>query len=458
MFPMPLMNACRKRVAFVASRGLSRIAVLLVLWSAALASHAALPIQQWVAASGARVLFVESHDLPMLDVSVEFPAGSGRDAIESSGLANVTQRLMRLGVEGMNEDAISRGFADVGAMLNSTFDADRAGFSLRTLSSDAEQKQALDVMGRIVQSPSFPEPTLEREKARAIATLKESDTKPETIVMRRFAHLLYADHPYGLRTTGEPKTIAQLTRANLVGFYQSHYNADVAVVAIMGDITRARAGEIAEQLTRDLPKAAAPLPPIAPVRALTTALESDVEHPSAQAHILVGQPGLKRIDPDYFPLWVGNYILGGGGFTSRLYNEVREKRALSYSVYSFFVPFEQQGPFQIGLQTRSDQAQEALRVVRGVLSDFATKGPTPAELEGAKQNIVGGFALRIDSNQKILNYLAVIGFYELPIDYLDTFTTRIEAVTLEQIRDAYTRRIDPQRMATVVVGGGKPSQ
>ena len=140
--------------------------------------------------------------------------------------------------------------------------------------------------------------------------------------------------------------------------------------------------------------------------------------------------------------------------TSRLYEQVRERRGLSYSVYSLFIPYQQPGPFQVGLQTRRDQAQEAVAVVRKVLTDFAVNGPTAAELEAAQQNLVGGFALRIDSNQKIINYLAVIGFYRLPLDYLDAFTGRIEAVTLEQIRDAFRRRLDPDRLATVVVGAG----
>jgi zinc protease len=189
------------------------------------------------------------------------------------------------------------------------------------------------------------------------------------------------------------------------------------------------------------------------VSPLAAAVERDIERPSAQAHILLGQPGLKRSDPDYFPLWVGNYILGGGGINSRLYQQVREKRGLSYSVYSYFAPLQQLGAFQIGLQTRGDQAKEALAVVRRVLADFVAEGPTAQELEGAKQNIIGGFALRIDSNRKIHDYLGVIGFYRLPLDYIDTFSAKVEAVTLEQIRDAFHRRIDPDHLATVVVGG-----
>lgn len=414
--------------------------------------EAALPIQSWTASSGALVLFVESHDLAMLDVSVELPAGSARDTPQTSGLASLTQRLLRLGADRMDEDEIARRLADVGANLNTTFDVDRAGYALRTLSSDAEQQQALMVLSRVLQAPSFPEKVLAREKTRVIAGLKEADTKPDIIASRTFARLLFRDHPYALRAMGEPDTVAALTRSDVVGFYRSHYCPDRAVVAIMGDVTRQRAGEIADQLTRDLPAASGPLPPLPPVPPLAASIERDIEHPSAQSHVLTGQPGVARNDPDYFPLLVGNHILGGGGMTSRLYEQVRERRGLSYSVYSTFVPYQQPGPFQIGLQTRRDQAQEAVAVVRKVLADFIANGPTVAELQAAQQNLVGGFALRIDSNQKILNYLAVIGFYRLPLDYLDTFTARIEAVTLEQIRDSFRRRIDPERLATVVVG------
>ena len=419
-------------------------------------AQAALPIQSWTAPSGALVLFVESHDLPMLDVSVELPAGSARDTPSSSGLANLTLRLMRLGANGMDEDEIARRLADIGANLNASFDVDRAGYTLRTLSSDAEQREALAVMSRVLQAPSFPTAVLEREKSRVIAGLKEADSKPDIIASRTFARLVFRDHPYALRATGEPDTVATLTRDNVVDFYRAHYPAKRAVVAIMGDVTRERAAEIAEQLTRDLPQTSATLAPLPPPKPLEAPIERDIEHPSAQSHVLIGQPGVARSDPDYFPLLVGNHILGGGGMTSRLYEQVRERRGLSYSVYSIFIPFQQPGPFQVGLQTRRDQAQDAVSVVRKVLTDFVADGPTAAELDAAKQNLIGGFALRIDSNQKILGYLAVIGFYRLPLDYLDTFTTRIENVTLEQIRDAFARHVEANRLATVVVGAPAP--
>ncbi|MHB1099953.1 MAG: M16 family metallopeptidase, partial [Burkholderiales bacterium] len=195
-----------------------------------------------------------------------------------------------------------------------------------------------------------------------------------------------------------------------------------------------------------------PIPSLPEVKLPASAETKMIPYPSSQSHILIGYPGVTRDDPDYFPLLVGNYVLGGGGFESRLLNEVREKRGLAYSVYSYFYPLERKGPFEVGLQTRKDQTREALAIVRKTLGDYIAKGPTPKEIIAAKENLVGGFPLRIDSNRKIVDYLAMIGFYHLPLTYLDDFTKNVDEVTAVQIRDAFSRRINPANMVTVVVG------
>jgi len=415
-------------------------------------ANATLPIQQWQSANGARVLFVETHDLPMLDVSVDFPAGASRDTREKSGAASLTLRLMGLGVQGMMEEQISERFADVGAQPSGRFDADRAGFSLRTLSSAAERDQALDLMARILQQPTFPQAILEREKARVLAGLREADTKPETIADREFRRIIYGSHPYGLRGSGEIETVEKLTLADLEEFYRRYYVSDAAIVSIIGDVTRDQARTIAEQLTGKLQKSRKPIPALPPVPALAAGQTVRIAHPATQAHIVIGQPGIRRKDPDYFPLWLGNYVLGGGGFSSRLSEEIRQKRGFAYSTYSYFNPLGQAGPFQIGLQTKKEQSEEALKVANDILATFVSGGPTQQELDNAKQNVIGGFPLRIDSNRKILDYLSIIGFYDLPLNYLDEFPAKIEAVTLAEVKDAWRRRIRPDRMATVVVG------
>jgi zinc protease len=292
---------------------------------------------------------------------------------------------------------------------------------------------------------------LDREKKRIIDAIKEADTKPETLVSRNFNELAYGNHPYGLRGSGEVATVARIVRDDLVAFYRRYYTADQAVVAIIGDLARTDAEQLAEQLTAELPRSAS-TPSIPPVPSLTRAETRVIPHPASQSHLLMGMPGIKRSDPDYFPLFVGNYILGGGGFSSRITEEVRSKRGLAYSAYSYFSPMQERGPFVIGLQTRKDQAGEALAVVRATLKEFLADGPTADELLKAKQNLVGGFPLRIDSNRKILDYLGVIGFYHLPLTYLEDFVPSVEKVTLADIRDAFARRVDPARMVTVVVG------
>ncbi|SOD17538.1 M16 family metallopeptidase [Nitrosomonas ureae] len=411
---------------------------------------ASLSIQFWQASSGARVYFVENHDLPILDVSVEFAAGSSMDISTQSGCASLVQQLLSLGSGGFSEDQIATALADVGAQTRSHFDRDRAGIVLRTLSSERERKQALDVFARIIQFPEFPQAILSREKARTISSIKESSTKPDYIAERELMKMLYGNHPYGFNEQGEIETLSKLQREDLLAFYRAHYVAEGAVIAIIGDVTRLEAAAIAEKLTEGLPSAGQSRD-VQPVT-IPVAETKRLPHPAAQSHIQLAYPGLRRNDPDYFPLLVGNHILGGGGFVSRLMEEVRQQRGLAYSVYSFFAPYKEQGPFQIGLQTKKEQSEEALALTQKVLKDFVLNGPTEKELVAAKQNIIGGFPLRIDSNSKILSFLSVIGFYQLPLTYLTDYLVAVEAVTAEQIRQAFQRRIQPDGMVAVIAG------
>lgn len=428
------------------------------LWAACLSllagtAHASLPIQHWQTGNGAQVYFVESRGLPLLDVSVEFDAGTRRDTPEKSGLAGLTARLLSLGAGGTTEEEISRRLADIGAQLGATVDSDRAGMTLRTLSSARERTQALELMARILHQPDFPDATLEREKARTIAALREEDTQPAPIGAKVFEAALYGTHPYGLPEAGRVETLSGLQRNDVLDFYRRHYVAASAVIAMVGDVSRAEAEAIAEQLATGLPQTDSALPPLPEVSPLAAAEVRHIPHPASQSHILMGVPGMSRQDADYFPLLVGNYILGGGGFASRLTEEVREKRGLAYSVYSYFMPLAQPGPFLIGLQTKREQVTEALDITRATLRRFVAEGPSTDEVRRARQNLIGSFPLRLDSNKKIHGYLSMIGYYRLPLDYLDQYVKNVANVTLAEIRDAFRRRIDPDRVVTIIVGG-----
>ena len=433
-------------------KNLIRPVLAAALWVAACAAQAALPIQHWTTSSGAGVYFVESRSIPMLDINVDFDAGGRRAPADKAGLGGLTHTLVKAGSAGHSEEEISRRIADVGAQLGGSVDRDRAGLSLRTLSSESERAQAIATLAEILQTPAFPEAAFAREKARLVDAVKEEETKPDAIASKAFYRLLYGAHPYAFAPT--PETVLRIERADVEGFYRANYVAGRAVVTIIGDADRALAERIAEQLTAGLPRAAGapvPLPAVVQPRGETV----HIVHPATQSHILLGLPAMTRNDPDYFPLLVGNYTLGGGGFVSRLMREVREKRGYAYSVYSYFLPLAQEGPFQIGLQTKKEQAEAALAQVRIVLDGFLVHGPSAAELKAAKQNLIGGFALRIDSNRKLLDQVALIGYYQLPLSWLDDFTARVEKVSVAEVRAAFARRVRPDNLVTVVVGSGE---
>ncbi len=410
-------------------------------------AHAGPQIQHWVAPTGAKVYLVASRDLPILDVQIDFVAGGARSPADKSGVASLTASLLEAGAGDLDEERISARLVDLGAHLSSSSDSDKAGMNLRTLSSAEEKTGALALMRAVLSAPTFPEAVLAREKTRTIESLKEADTRPDAIAGKRFVAALYPGHPYGNVAT--PESVARITRDDLVNFHKTYYTARAAVVSIIGDVSKSEAEAIAVQLTEVLPAGE----PVAALPAVTLPQRDTIKiaHPAAQSHIHIGLPAVSRTDPDYFALLVGNYTLGGGGFVSRLMKEVREKRGYAYSVYSYFAPRVLPGPFEIGLQTKREQAQDALKVVDDVLTKFLEEGPTAQELAAAQKNLMDGQALRIDSNAKLLGYLSLIGFYGLPLDYLDQFPRKIGAITRDDVKAAFRRHVKPENLVTVIV-------
>jgi zinc protease len=428
---------------------MKNLALALVLGAFATLAQAGPRIEHWTVPSGARVFFIESRVVPIVDVQVDFAAGGAYAPADKAGLAGLTRGLLDSGAGDLDEEKIADRLADIGAILGGGADQDRASVSLRALSSAREREAAVELMRLVLQQPSFPADVLAREKARTIAGIREADTRPASIAAKRFAAALYPSHPYGQVPTAE--SVENISRDDLLAFYRAHYGARRAVVSIIGDLSRNEAEALAQRLTAGLPDA--PAEDSLPDTALPARSTVRVDHPATQAHIQLGLPAVRRGDPDYVPLFVGNYILGGGGFVSRLMKEVREKRGYAYSVYSYFQPQKQPGPFQVGLQTKREQAGKALKVVEDVLAEFLARGPSEEELRAARRNLADGFPLRIDSNRKLLEYLSVIGFYGLPLTYLDDFPRKVEAVTAADIRAAFARHVKPEHFVTVIVGG-----
>jgi zinc protease len=425
---------------------------------------AAIPIQQWTQPGGAKVYLVESPSIPMVDVRIDFDAGGRREPADKSGLASVTAGMISKGIEARNgepaldENQLGEAWADLGAGFGARAGSDRMSFSLRSLTYPDLLPKAVNLAARQMGEPAFPEAIWQRERQRMAASIREANTQPATLAGRAYAAAVYGSHPYGHDTTE-----ATLERISVQDMKQMYRLVEPcrAKVSIVGAVTRAQADAMVATLLSRLPAATSgrcePLPAVAEVPPLAEPSVKEIPFASAQAHVLIGQPGYKRSDPDHFALMVGNYTLGGGGFVSRLTQEVREKRGLSYSVYSYFSPGLHAGAFTVGLQTRPDQAAQAVQVSREVLARFVNQGPTEAELKAAKDNLIGGFPLLIDSNRKLLDNVANIAWNDLPLDYLDTWVAHVQRITVADVKAAFARKLQPQRMVTVTVGAAKPS-
>lgn len=408
-------------------------------------------IQSWETAQGVQVMFVESHSLPMVDIRVVFSAGSARDG-DKPGLALLANSQLTSGAGNMDADRIAAKLEDIGAELNNESYRDMALLSLRSLSDTDKLKQALNIMRQVLGSPTFPAKALARDQRRLLAVIAQKQQQPDSVATDAFYAAVYGGHPYAHPPEGTAASIQAITREDLLAFHKQYYVPANAVVAVVGDLSRTAAETYVDELLRGLPQGDKPAP-IPPVPALDKGEEIRLPMKTSQTHILLGQPGMRRGDKDYFPLYVGNHVLGGSGFASRLMQSIREDRGLVYDVHSYFLPMDVKGPFIAGMQTRNAQAEEALKLLREDIRRFVEQGPTKKELDKAIRNITGGFPLNIDSNQELVNYLAMIAFYRLPLDYLDNFNANIKAVTVDAIKDAFRRRIHPDSFVSVIVGG-----
>ena len=407
-------------------------------------------VQHWQTKNGARVYFIPAMDLPMVDVHLVFDAGSARDA-DKAGLALLTNGMLSEGAAGKNAQLLAEEFEAVGASFSNNALRDMATLSLRSLTEGRYLKPALKNLKNIIARPDFPASAFKRELGRMKISLKARKQSPAAIANEVFMKNLYGVHPYASPTGGTEKSLNVLNLADIKAHYKKYYVAKNAVVAVVGNMTRQQAEKMTNDLLDGLAagERAQALPEVKP---LTESKTIRIDFPSRQSHILMGQLGIKRGDADYFTLYVANHPFGGSGFASRLVDEVREKRGLAYSVYSYFSPMRLHGPFQLGLQTRNDQAEQALHIVNEELKKYVNEGPKEKELEASLTNITGGFPLRVDSNSKLVGYLAMIGFYDLPLDYMNQFVEKIKSVNKEAIKDALKRRVFPEKLLTVIVG------
>ena len=434
------------------------ILVCLLTFGYFAAAHAILPIERLDSFKGSKGYLVQTKALPMVDIEVSIDAGDRFDPSGKSGLADMAAGLMNYGVRGdqgiLSEAQIADEIADLGANVGLSVGGERAILRIRSLSRKDLRDRAVKLAAAMLSSPTYETKIVEREKQRTITNLLEAETKPEFVLERRFAKSIYGDYPLGNNPT--VKSIAAVSAKDLTQFHQQFYRSDRMIVSIVGDVDRAQANEIVQTLLQKIPQSGNPIAKLpelqrSPVEPLAQR-EIQIPFDSQQAHIAMGMTAVTRSNPDYFPLLVGNYILGGGGFVSRLMSEVREKRGLAYSVSSYFGPGKDTGIFKAGLQTKNDQAVLALEVMSSTIAKFIADGPSPTELLAAKSNLVNGYPLRIDNNRKLLDNVSSIAWNNLPLDTMEVWTQQVEAVTLEQVRAAFQKYLAMDRMKIVVLG------
>ncbi|MAD01970.1 MAG: peptidase M16 [Pseudomonadales bacterium] len=412
-----------------------------------------LDLQHWQTSQGTPVYYMHADELPMLDVQILFAAGASRDG-ELPGLAGFTNAMLNEGTGNLDAGDIAAGFERLGAQFSNSAHRDMGLLGLRTLTASDKLEPALSLFAQILAKPSFPEASLQRIREQMLAGLRYARQRPDSQASEALWSTLYPGHPYGIPPDGTQESINAITREDLQRFQQTYYNASNAVIALVGAVDRQRAEQLAQHLADAMPQGdAAPRTPAPePVSAST----QHIDFASNQTHLLIAQQGISRDDPDYAALYLGNQILGGGGFGSRLVHEIREQRGLAYSPRSTFSAMQAPGPFYISIQTRADQAEQALDVANQVLDEFIRSGPTDTELSRAKQQMLGEFPLSTASNGAIVSQLGAIGFYDLPLNYMQLFLDRVQALTSEDIRDAFARQLPADRRVIITVGPPQP--
>jgi zinc protease len=428
-----------------------RVLVLLLLLMSS--AQAKLDIQHWTTPEGAKVFFAQTKGLPILDIQLNFDAAASRDG-DQFGLASLTSSLLGTATQYHNEEQIINTFESVGAQFSSSSLKDMSIVSLRTLSRPLILKKSLDTFVEVITQPSFEQKYLTREKRQTLRAIEAAKQSPASVASLAFNQAVFGDHPYAHAKIGTQATIEKISLKDLQQHYQKFYVAKNLTIALVGDISRAKAKQVARQISHGLNVGtkAVTNPKVLP---LQKPQKIYIEFPSEQTHLLIGQSGVNRSHPDYYPLYLGNHIFGGSGLTSILSDEIREKKGLAYSAYSYFTKMQSNGFFMMRMQTKNDQALEAKNIALQTLKNFRNNAIDIQKLQDGKDNIIGGFALETASNANILTYLSIIGFYDLPLDYLSGFTDKIKGISAADIQKSYARLIDMDKLIVLSVGATK---
>ncbi len=410
-------------------------------------------VDRSILSNGLVLLFAEEHSLPVVNFYLLIDAGSRTDPIGQEGVAHLTAKALLLGTSQRTASRLNDELDAMGAVLSSSCNKDYATLSLEVLKKDVQNGLALFV--EVVTSPSFPRKELRREIERIKASIKASEQRPGECAMRQFAEAVFQGSPYGHAVEGNEHALDNLTRAQVRRFYRTYYEPGNSILVVVGDMTldelrthvipvleqwsgQPRSSRVSNLDARSMPEMREKI--------------VGIDRPTNQSHIVMGHVGISRDNPDFYALSVMNYILGGGGFASRLFNEIRNRRGLAYSVSSLLTTGKYQGSFGIVLQTKHASAQEAIDLTRQEVERIRTEGVTDEELQSAKRYLTGSFPLRIDTSEELSQFLVQVEYYGLGLDYPEKYNALINALSKEDIMRVARTYLHPDACVLVVVG------
>ncbi len=425
-----------------------RFVLTLFLLVAALPARAGVEIAEITTPGGLKAWLVEDHSIPFVALELRFRGGASLDAPDARGATNLMVALLEEGAAERDARAFAQATEELAARFGYSTSDDAVSVSARFLTES--RAASVDLLRDSLVAPRFDEDAIERVRAQVLAGLRSDETDPRDIASREAARLIYGDHPYGSKQEGTPESVAALTRDDLVAAHRAALSRDRVYISAVGDITAEELGVLLDHLLGDLPETGAPLPERADLTLPGGVKVVEFETPQSVA--LFAQPGIDRHHPDFFAAFILNHILGGGGFESRLMAEVREKRGLTYGVYSYIADKDAAEIWAGSVASANDRVAEAIDVIRAEWTRLRDEGVTAEELENAKTYLTGAYPLRFDGNGTIASIAVGMQMDGLPTDYIANRNDMVNAVTLEEINRVARERLDPGALTFVVVG------
>lgn len=422
------------------------ITVILLLGHSASAS---LVPKRSVLDNGLVLLTSEQRALPIVAIELMIDAGSRHESAEQAGLANLTSKLLSFGTKRRNALQISETLDFIGAGLSTGASENVASMSMTILKKDLTT--GLELVGEILTSSIFPQGEIDRQKQTILAAIKAKEDDPGAVAGKAFAAALFPQSPYGRPVEGTESSVKGLQQKNLREFFARYYRPNRSILSVVGDVSEQEIIGALKPALRAWSKGAASTAPPAPSR-IGAPQMIRVNKPLTQANIILGHAGVPRGHADYYAILVMNYILGGGGFSSRVMDSIRNERGLAYSVYSYFGADKSHGSFQFVMQTKNETAAEAIRLAREEVQRIREQPVSAQELDDAKNYLIGSFPLRFDTNRRIAAFISQVEYFELGLEYPNRYGDLIGKVSREEVQRVAKQYLHPDRLITVVVG------